>query len=520
MTRTIDPRLLYSESTFFIDYIERKRQAAEFFQYSDTSVFRLAEAQQSMFSGERRAEVCDKLLAYNRSLNAPSRTMAHIETLRDRQALCVIGGQQAGFLGGPLFVLYKIASIIQTAARLSALLGLPVVPIFWLASEDHDFTEINHIRFIDDSSTLRTMSFPWEGEGRPIESLSITEPVALAFEEAKRRMPSKTAADAALFSPATDDTYCRWHARIWSRLFADSGLILVEPHVLRHCASAFFARAIADRSKTQLGLTESATRLRDHGYPIPLDPDRSGILFEITDEGLRKLFLKPYTEPDLPNLRTFSSDAATRPLLADSLLPNVANVLGPSELSYHAMLRPLYEQWAIPQPLAVPRNGATVLSARDFQALSNWGIDVSALLEPSFDPADMARSAASSKLSGAFESAKQRMEDALVPLRSVLEQIDPGLELRWHQTLDQARHQVDRLEERSTRADLARRGLSVKALQNLKPLLLPMDKPQERILSSYSFIARYGVTWIHDLVAHGGSDQFEHQLIILEETHE
>ncbi|MBE0634709.1 bacillithiol biosynthesis BshC, partial [Candidatus Bipolaricaulota bacterium] len=105
------------------------------------------------------------------------------------------------------------------------------------------------------------------------------------------------------------------------------------------------------------------------------------------------------------------------------------------------------------------------------------------------------------------------------PLKEHLSQLDPGLEARWHQTLEQAQHQVDRLQDRAMRAELARRGISVKGLSNLKPLLYPMGKPQERVLSSFSFIARFGVEWIHDMIARGEPDRFEHQLVILKDSH-
>ncbi|MBU1049862.1 bacillithiol biosynthesis cysteine-adding enzyme BshC [Candidatus Bipolaricaulota bacterium] len=521
MPHTIDPHTLYSDAKFFLDYIEANKQTADFFQHSGTSLFRLAEARETLFSPQTRAEVCDALLGYNQWIDAPDAARQNVQRLRDPKALCVIGGQQAGFLGGPLFVLYKIASIIRTAAHLSEQLNLPVVPVFWLASEDHDFAEINHMRWMDESGALRTISFDWEGEGRPIESLPITAAVSQAYREANEKMTFSVASDSDLFSPVEGDNYCTWHARVWSRLFAKHGLILVEPRVLRSAATPLFQRVLAERVEIQHGLTDSSIRLRNLGYPVPLDPNRSGTLFEILeDSGMRQLLTQEIaTFASQPN-RIFSSDAATRPLIVDSLLPTIANILGPSELAYHAMLRPLYEQWDIPQPLAIPRNGATVIPARGLQSLTDWGIDVAAMLLPNFNPADIVKNAASENLRSQFTAARDRIGDALMPLRSFLAQIDPGLETRWHQTVDQARYQVDRLEDRAIRADLARRGLSVKALQNLKPWLLPMDKPQERILSAFSFIARYGIKWIDDMIAHGELHRFEHQLIVLEESHE
>jgi len=526
MTQTIDPRLLYSQSPFFLNFIEGKKSATESFQHSATPIHRLAEERRTIPSQHVRSKLFDVLMEYNRMLDAPSAAIANISQLRDPKTLCVIGGQQAGFLGGPLFVIYKIVSIIRTASRLSDLLDVPVAPVFWLASEDHDFAEINHTRWLDDSGTLRTISFDWEGQGRPIEQLPITEDVRNAFDEANKKIDFSRTPDAAIFSPAQDDDYCTWHARIWSRLFAEYGLILIEPRVLRPLAEPFFKQALAEQRQIQTSLALSASRLKKLGYPVLLDPNRSGELFKINEDGLRHRAEDSSAEADLENSLAYSADAALRPLLADSLFPTIANILGPSELAYHAMLRSLYEHWNIPQPLAIPRQGATIIPRVGFELLSSLGIGISEALHADFNPSEIVRQLASEELRYEFSEARARVEEALLPLKGHLIQLDPGLETRWHQTVDQARHQVDRLEDRAIRADLARRGISVKKAQNLKPLLSPMEKPQERILSAFSLIAKYGVKWIHEMIApgepyrFGEPARFEHQLIVLEESHE
>ena len=526
MTQTIDPRLLYPQSSFFLDFIEGKKSATEFFQHSIASIHRLTEERRTIPSRQTRSVMCDALLEYNRELDASSEVIGNIEHLRNPKTLCVIGGQQVGFLGGPLFVIYKIASIIRTAAWLSDHLDVPVLPIYWLASEDHDFAEINHTRWLDDSGALRVISFDWEGQGRAIEQLPVTDAVRHALDEASQRISFSKASDATIFSPAADDTYCTWHARIWSRLFTAYGLILVEPRVLRPLAKPFFRRVLSEQRAIQAGLTLSASRLEKRGYPIPLDLSRSGGLFEISEDGFRRRAENSFEKSDPLDCLAYSADAAIRPVLADSLLPTIANILGPSELAYHAMLRPLYEQWEIPQPLAIPRKGATVIPKEGFTLLNELGVGISEVLRPGFKPGEIVKRLASEELSLEFASARAGLEEALLPLKNHLRQLDPGLEIRWRQTVDQAQHQVERLEDRAIRAELARRGISVRNVQNLKPLLCPMEKPQERILSAFSFIAKYGVEWIHRMIARsepvrfGAPDRFEHQLIVLEESHE
>ena len=519
MTRSIDPRRLNPDAHYFLDYIEHRASATDLFQHTLESASLLAEARQSSPTPQVRLDVCDTLLTYNRRLDASDETLASIHQLRDPRALCVIGGQQACFLGGPLFVIYKIASVIRTAQWMSSRLHVPVVPMFWLASEDHDFEEINHTRWLDPSGTLQTLHFEWEHQGQAIETLPITSAVRHAFDELKQRIPFQQARDASLFSPEDGDDYCSWHARIWSRMFSQHGLILVEPRVLRPLATSFFSHCLSEARSIRDALKRGASALEDRGYSIPLNPERAGTLFTLSATSKRQRVEQPdsaeATRATAHSATLYSTDAALRPLLADSLLPNVANVLGPSELQYHAMLRWLYEQWDIPQPLAIPRHGATVISSEESRLLANAELDIAQLLEPQFAPVESVKHLVPTDHTVTFEQAGIRVEEALHPLKEHLSQLDPGLEARWRQTLDQVKHQLDRLEDRAMRVELARRGISVKQLTHLVSLVRPMGKPQERILSCFSFIAAFGVEWIHDMTERGESDRFEHRFITL-----
>lgn len=524
MTCTIDPQLLYANASFFLDYIKLGSASSGFFEHSPDHVGQLVLARHSVPDGHARETVCDALFHYNRQLDASSETLANIKQLENPSTLCVIGGQQAGFLGGPLFVLYKIASILRTASWLSTQLETHVVPIFWLATEDHDFAEINHLRWLDASGSIRTLSFDWSDQGHPIEDLHLTPEIRRTYAEAADKMPFSHPSDAALFAPHDDDDYGSWHARIWSRLFAKHGLILVEPHVLRPLAKPFFVRALSERQGIQECLATHAAKLNERGFDVPLDPSQTGTLFDIS-KGAARRRVTPSSANDTVSIqdidpKRYSTDAALRPLLADSLLPTVANVLGPSELAYHAMLMPLYRQWNIPQPLAVPRQGATLMTQAQHDLLERANLQAADAVDPTFDPSSIMHALASDELRSAFNDAHNRLEQALYPLRNHLASLDPGLDARWRQTTDQAKHQVDKLKDRAIRAEMARRGVPAKQFQRLKAHLRPMDQPQERILSVFSIVAAHGVEWLEELITHGEPIRFKHQVIVTKEPHE
>jgi bacillithiol biosynthesis cysteine-adding enzyme BshC len=513
----IDPRLLHHDNRFFLDYVAGEESALRRFEHPPTALARAADARRSI--DFPREELAARLRAYNERLDASPVALANIDALAKPGSLCVIGGQQAGFLGGPLFAVYKILTTLRAASWLADRLRAHVVPIFWLASEDHDFTEIHRVRFLDASGELRTISFDWDGRGRPIERLPITEEIRAALAEALDFLPEDRASTRDLFLPEPSDDYAVWHARIWSRLFSGSGLVLVEPRTVRSMAGPFFAEALSSADEIAAGLAESASELRSDGYAVPLDLERVGGLFLIAEDGPRVRVDDPADHLDRvgDSPEDYSPDAALRPLLADSLFPTIAGVLGPSETSYQAMLRPVYRLFGIPQPILLPRHGYTLVTPRQASLLGRCGATVSDVVADRFDATAVARSSASPALLERFAERKAGVRTALDPLLAPLAALDPGLPARWRQTVDRIEQQIDQLEERAVRADLARSGISLRELRRLSAEIRPTGKLQERVLSLIHVAARHGLQWIFELESPADPDEYAHYAVTLGE---
>ncbi|HEX3031390.1 MAG TPA: bacillithiol biosynthesis BshC, partial [Bacillota bacterium] len=120
-----------------------------------------------------RSRLVDILSAYNRELGCGSETLNNLELLKDGTALAVITGQQAGVLTGPLFTIYKAITAIQVAKEMESQLKVPVVPVFWVAGEDHDFQEINHIYTLKGIGTGRTLQAVWGREQPEARKLAL-----------------------------------------------------------------------------------------------------------------------------------------------------------------------------------------------------------------------------------------------------------------------------------------------------------------------------------------------------------
>jgi bacillithiol biosynthesis cysteine-adding enzyme BshC len=508
------PELIYSKSRLFLDYVGGRASVPGLFSLPSDGFEVAADAARV---GDRpRAALADALCSYNRRLDASEATMKNVSAIERPAAVCVVGGQQAGFLGGPLYTVYKILSIVRLSSSLARRLGTPVVPVFWLATEDHDFTEINRAVFLEEDGGIHTIRFDWDGRGRPIEALPISPEILRCAREALDRFREEDGSRE-LFTPVDGDDYATWHARIWSRLFAEEGLVLVEPRAVRPLAAEFFREALARRREISSALSEGAASVRRAGHPPPLDPASVGGLFRLDESGRRVRVDAPSAAiaESQEHPERFSTDVALRPLLADRLFPTVANVLGPGEIAYHALLRPLYDLLETPQPVAVPRSGYTLLSEAEADVIDRLGLTVEEAASEGFDARSALQRAGSRELAEVFEDARREMESALRSLLPELVALDPGLEARWRQTVDHAAQGLDRLKSRARRADLARHGISSKLAQRLSTSLRPTGEPQERVLSFVHFAATHGVEWIRRLPGSEHPDRFMHVAVTI-----
>jgi len=513
IAQRVDASLLYADNRLIRDLIDGTGRVRDLVGWKARTPARVAAARQAV--PLPRGSICDILRDYNERLGAAPATLAHIDALRNERTLCIITGQQAGFLGGPAYTLYKIVSTVRAAADAARRLDVPVVPMFWLASEDHDFTEINRARLLDDSGRIETLRFDWDGQGRAIENLPVTPEIRTAAAAASQRLAP---ALRTVFAPGQQEDYARWHARIWSRLFERSGLVLVEPRVLRPLAGEAMSAAMRLHPRLSSDLCERAQRFREAGYEPVLDPARAARPFRLTPDGVRIRVEAPAAHADeaWQAPESFSPDAALRPVLCDALLPTLAHVLGPGEFAYHALLAPLYDTLDIPQPLHVPRHGYTVLSNDEAGVLDRLGISAEAAAEGRFDPAEALSQCVDPALQEAFRTTREDVGRAIDRLRPAVERLDPGLEARWRQAASRTDHEIARLQDKASRADLARQGLSAARVRQIAESVRPGGALQERSLSTIHLIARFGVEWIDQLPWTDSERPFDHYVVTVE----
>ncbi|PDO11177.1 MAG: bacillithiol biosynthesis cysteine-adding enzyme BshC [Candidatus Reconcilbacillus cellulovorans] len=473
-----------------------------------------------------RKEVAVAVAAFNRRIGNSPLAIAHAESLADPQTLAVVGGQQAGLFTGPLLVWHKAITIVAEARRRQVELGRPVVPVFWIAGEDHDWEEIDHTYLLGPEADVREIRLARANEGRT--SASLTEVSEKAWADAVAAMRAllpdtehKRAIVELLEEVCSRPiTPVEAFARLMARLFGDVGLVLIDSAdlALRRAESAAFGLLVEQNERVEAALAEGLNAVKKAGFEpsIEIEPGRAN-LFWVSDSARLALFRsgdrfhdrrgtisfgrKQLQEQVALHPERLSNNVVTRPWMQDAVLPVVAAVLGPSEISYWAALKPVFSALGGQMPLVVPRLEFTLVDDAAAKRMRRFGLafsDVVTRLEQKY--AEWLRARDQYRFRERLEKAARDVGVWLEPIVRDAERLDPGLRKSAERALRRVRREFERLAAKAERAALDRDEAARFGWMYVRSLLLPLGRPQERVLNGWMFVNKWGKKWIHGLI--------------------
>ncbi len=427
----------------------------------DDAAVEAAVARPPLDGGLRRALV-DRVAAYAATFDVAGMA-ASVDRLRDPRAVVVVGGQQPGVGGGPLLAYAKALGVLALAERIERRAGIAVVPVWWVASEDHDVTEAGSVLV--------------EGGRRGGELLK-ADPGA-------RRMLSRVP------GPSGTRSLGRESAEAFAAWFGARGLVVIEPHVVRGLAVDLFETDVRRPGVLAAAVRAGNALVRRAGFEAVLaDPD-GALHFRVDGDGVRSR--GGGTEEDLadPEHR-LSADVALRVLVQDRVLPVVAQVAGPSEAEYLAALGPAHEAAEAFRPAVIPRPGFTILERRIEEALTGFGVDLEGIYR------DGAAALAAPAVAGEDPLAEET-ERLRTALRAAVGEA-AGREASVRSRVSRADRALEELAAAARRAADERRGVGEGRRRRVLEALLPEGVPQERRWTLGPFLARHG-DGLHALLA-------------------
>ncbi|MHB1255691.1 MAG: bacillithiol biosynthesis cysteine-adding enzyme BshC [Dethiobacteraceae bacterium] len=514
------------------DFLHNLPQATRFLgpHYGETGVF-VAKAEQvcAGFLGER-AQLAEMLLAYNRRMGCSAAAEAQIEKLRDSQAVAVLCGQQAGLLSGPLYTIYKALCAVKLAAKLEVELNRPVVPVFWIASEDHDFSEANHCYVQDREGKPRRIQLGLAHSGEPVGQLPLTEEAGREVLATLAAVMPDSEFGAEIFgwleeARSLAATPVDWFARIMAKLFAGQGLVLFEPLLAeaRTLASAVFCQAIQQREAAESALFLREEELRAEGYALQVEREAGATLLMrlgkkrtalywrdghfVTRDGLFRRSEAELLEQAVALPESLSANVLLRPLVQDSIFPTLVYIPGPGEIAYFAQVTALYPVFGVEQPLLWPRPGVTLVERRLAQYLEKYQVAEVELLHR-LDEALAREMKKKSELDidSIFAHLRGHLALEYEHLKRDLAKLNPQLGALADKNLAHVYNQVSYLEAKAREEDEKKSAVMVRRFLALEQTLKPNGKLQERVFCLLPFLLKYGPIFWEQLAS-----EFPHQ---------
>ncbi|MGC1781915.1 MAG: bacillithiol biosynthesis cysteine-adding enzyme BshC [Acidobacteriaceae bacterium] len=487
-----------------------------------------------------RREIAALLRNQNRGFGAGSATEANIARLAEGAA-AVVTGQQVTLFGGPLLTLLKAATAIRVAADASRA-GHPHVPIFWLATEDHDFDEVNQAIFpaADDGSpiaALETLRLPANpAPGRPVGNLLFGDAVAPLVDQMRRCLGQNSISEllASLYTPGA--TFASAFAGFLARIFSEHGLIVIDASSRPFHA---FARntlggAIERADEIHAALLERDKELERAGFaPQVLVSESSSLLFLLDETtGVRMPLKKTPQRPWSAGARQYSTaelssileaaperispSALLRPIMQDTLLPSSAYVGGPAEIAYFAQSQVAYAHVLNRTTPILPRFSATLIDPTLADLLHQHGLTLPDVFTTS-DALAQRLGARAMPIEGKrkLAAAGNALDVELKAVTEWMHAQDKGLGHAADVAASKMLYQMNRLRRLSAAFGLQKDESLRRHADALCNGLFPQGNLQERVVAGAWFLAKSGPSLIDALVEQARSGACGHHALFL-----
>lgn len=488
--------------------------------------------------GGRRAQVSAVLERQNRQWGASAKAMDNIGRLRNG-AYVVVTGQQVGLFGGPLFSIFKALTALKlaTVARSA---GIDCVPVFWLATEDHDFAEVNHIAIPNTRGTLERLELPTRTLSEvPVGSIQFDPEIDPLVETAASLLGDSEVTAMLRDAYRQGETPGSALARLFAALFADWGVILLDASdpELHAVAGPIYRAAIERTLEIDDALLQRGRELETAGYhqQVRVTPS-STLLFTISDGvrtpihrringnretefliGEQKISERELVDQIVEFPQRFSANVLLRPVVQDFLLPTIAYTGGAAEIAYFAQAGVVYQALLGRSTPVVPRFTATLIEAKPQRLLDRYGLKLPDLFHgPARLREELANKTLPADLQAAFDRATTGLESSLAAIREGLSKLDATLGDAAARAGGKMHYQLEHLRASAARAELRQSELLTRHAELLSSLLYPDKALQERAVAGVYFLARHGLGLLEELFDAVHADCFDHQVIQLD----
>src|ERR1700693_2999479 len=458
--RALASHKLPHQSKLFLEYLNNFSKVQAFYAHAPRISSVTALARELDFPKERRSAVAAILRVQNTTFGAAPAVFENLDRL-EKGAVAIVSGQQVGLFSGPAYSFYKALSAIQVANELTRS-EIEAVPVFWMATEDHDVDEVCHVSWFQDGQLKRfELSPPVEKDaGRPVGKILLGSQIDEQVHEAAELLVKQGSVLLAQFlkeSYNRGETYGSAFAKLFAKLFSQQGLILLDPldPGLHRIGAPIYREAIEERDALNEKLLKRGKELEAAGFSAQVKVTaKSTLLFYMgnqcgdmaqASDGVRKAIVanghgkfqaggKQWAVADLLKAiestpEDFSPSALLRAVVQDYLLPTVAYIGGAAEIAYFAQSEVVYKHVLGRMPVILSRPDFTLVDVKAAKLLRAYNLKVEDIWAGSQEVRRrMERASVPKELSRDFDRNHKQVTKMLDHLHGQLKNLDPTLQ--------------------------------------------------------------------------------------------
>lgn len=498
------------------------------------------EAAAISYDPSRRERVAAILDRQNASWNASAKALANIDRLR-KGASAVLTGQQVGLFGGPTFAIYKALTAVKLAEEATSG-GVDAVPIFWLATYDHDLAEVNHVSLPGADGALETLTISsHDVPGAPVGAVHFGNEITPLVDHAVALLGETEAAHFLRDCYRPGESLGTAFARLYARIFADWGVIVLDPSdpELAQIARPVYISAVERSADLATALLDRGSALERAGYHQQVKVTESSVLLFTTRNGARtpisrrmngsevdfmvdgeaageKLSQSELMAEIKEHPERFSPNVLLRPIVQDYLLPTLTYTGGAAEAAYFGQAGVVYEALLGRVTPILPRFSATLVEPKMQRLLEKHGLSITDVFQgPEALRQQIAAKHLPQDLQAAFDTAKRSFDSNFAAVKERLEKLDKTLVDATETARSKMQHQLEKLYSQAARAEAQKGELVSRHAETISEALYPDKGLQERTIGGVYFLARYGKDLLHQLYETIHSDCHDHQIIEL-----
>lgn len=439
---------------------------------------------------------------------------SQVKSIGSERTFTVTTGHQLCLATGPLYFIYKIVSTINLANKLKKRFPeYHFIPVYWMATEDHDFEEINHLYLFNKKIT-------WEQNVKGVTGKIPTNTLAPVIAEL-RELLGDTIAETDVVK-LLEEAYLNHHNLsdatrfLVLHFFGEEGLLVIDAD--RKELKMLFQEVMKDELENQVSmkLVTQTNKLLESYYQLQISPRPINLFY--LDEGFRERIVKaPDTHFEIINTdlafsftfmmdllkhqpERFSPNVVLRPVYQEAILPNLAYIGGSGETSYWLQLKNVFDHFGIFYPMLVPRNHALIINQKQLQKFTALGF----AKEDLFRPVDELISQYVKSLDGIPSSLEDEKEKITVILNEVASQfsaVDSTLQATVQSELKRTLNGMDGLEKKLQAALKRKNETAVNQIKSTIEKVKPANQLQERYSNFIPYYLKYNQGFIKELLS-------------------